>query len=135
MTKILGVGVDMEEIQRFRKMPFRRHPDFYKKIFTAAEIKYCLAKSDPYPHFVARFAAKEAVLKCLQGTIYKIRDVEIRNDKNGAPSVKVKKHRGNFLVSLSHTKDHAIATAIWVSSEGGSLPTGQAGASGGKLSK
>ncbi|MDO8467201.1 MAG: holo-ACP synthase [bacterium] len=114
MEKILGIGVDLAEVGRFRKMPFKRHSDFYKKIFTASEIKYCLSKENPYPHFAARFAAKEAVLKCIQGTIYKILDVEIFNDKNGAPSVKVKKQRGRFLVSLSHTKDHAIATAIWL---------------------
>src|SRR3990172_7911036 len=112
MNKIFGVGVDLEEIQRFKKMPFGRHADFYKKIFTEAEIKYCLSKDDPYSSFAARFAAKEAVLKCLKSTIYKIRDVEIRNDKNGAPSVKIKKHRGRFLVSLSHTKDYACAVAV-----------------------
>lgn len=95
-------------------MPFKRHADFYKKIFTSAEIKYCLSKDDSYPHFAARFAGKEAVLKCLGGTIYKIRDVEIGNNKNGAPSVKVKKQRGRFLISLSHTRDYAVATAIWL---------------------
>lgn len=106
------MGIDLEEIQRFKRMSFARHSDFYKKIFTGAEIKYCLSKEDPYPHFAARFAAKEAVLKCIKGAIYKIRDVEIKNDKNGAPSVKVRGYREKFLISLSHTKEYACAIAI-----------------------
>lgn len=95
-------------------MPFARHVDFYKKIFTSSEIKYCLSKDDSYPHFAARFAAKEAVLKCIKGTIYKVLDIEIKNNRKGAPSVKVKKQRGRFLISLSHARDYAVATAIWL---------------------
>lgn len=111
---IKGIGVDIEDVGRFRKLPYKSSPSFYKKIFTPSEIKYCLSKADPYPHFAVRFAGKEAVLKCLQSTIYKILDVEIRNSKNGAPSVKVKGQKGKFLVSFSHTKDQAASIALWL---------------------
>ena len=106
--------MDVEEVGRFRKLPYKSNSYFYKKIFTPAEIKYCLSKADPYPHFAARFAAKEAVLKCLQSTIYKMLNVEIHNSKNGTPNVKMKGQKGKFLVSLSHTKDQAVAIALWL---------------------
>ena len=111
---IKGIGVDIEEVNRFRKLPYKGNPSFYKKVFTLAEIKYCLSKTDPYSFFTARFAAKEAVLKCLQSTVYKVLDVEIYNSKNGSTLVKVKGQKGKFLVSLSHTKNQAAAIALWL---------------------
>lgn len=111
---VKNIGVDIAEVQRFRKLPYKSNSDFYKKIFTEAEIKYCSSKDDPYPHFTARFAAKEAVLKALSSTIYKIKGIEILNKNNGAPFVKTKA-KGKFLLSLSHTKNQAIAFVIWLS--------------------
>lgn len=110
---IKGMGVDIEEVKRFRKLPYEGNKSFYKKIFTSAEIKYCLSKANPEQHFTARFSAKEAVLKCLQNTVYKVLDIEIINNKNGAPSVKVKGQKGKFIISLSHTKDQAVVIALW----------------------
>ena len=111
-----GVGIDIVEVKRFRKIPYKKNGAFYSKIFSDAEIKYCLGKDDPYQSFAARFAAKEAVLKCLKSTIYKIRDVEIKNDKAGAPvaNVKSQKSKIKLLVSLSHVKEYAIAIALWL---------------------
>ncbi|MDP1718815.1 MAG: holo-ACP synthase [bacterium] len=114
MSNIRGVGIDIEEARRFRNPSFQKQPSFYQKIFTTAEIRYCLSKEHPYRHFAARFAAKEAILKCLRSTIYKIRDIEIMNNKKGAPSVKVKGRTGKFLISMSHTRDHGAAIAIWL---------------------
>lgn len=111
---IKGIGVDIEEVKRFKKLPYKSNLSFYNKVFTSAEIKYCLSKANPEQHFAARFAGKEGVLKCLQGTIYKALDIEISNDGNGAPSVKVKSQKGKFLISLSHTKSEAIAIALWL---------------------
>lgn len=113
---IKGIGVDLEKISRFKKLPYQRNRAFYEKVFTDREIKYCLSKDDPYPHFAARFAGKEAVLKTMGSTVYKIKNVEIVNNKNGLPLVRVKdrQRRGKFLISLSHTSEWAIAFAIWL---------------------
>lgn len=112
--KIKSIGVDIVEVQRFRDAKYKKGDVFYNRIFTAGEIKYCLTKSDPAQHFAARFAAKEAILKCLKSTIYKVKDVEVFNDKAGIPAVKVKGQKGEFLISLAHTESQAIATAIWL---------------------
>jgi holo-[acyl-carrier protein] synthase len=113
---IKGIGADIADIKRFRKLPYKSNSDFYKKIFTEAEIKYCLRKDDPYPSFAARFAAKEAVIKALGSTVYRARSVEILNEKSGKPTVKVKsqKSKVKIMVSLSHTNDYAIAFALWL---------------------
>ncbi len=115
---IKGIGIDLADVGRFRKTSLKKEAAFYKKIFTAEEMRYCLSKDDPYPHLAARFAAKEAVLKCLRSTIYKVKDIEVVNDKKGAPSVRVLRPKSlvasRFLVSLSHTKDQATAIAIWL---------------------
>ena len=109
----MEIGIDIEEVGRFSKLPYKNNQTFYKNIFTLAEINYCLSKADSYKHFAVRFAGKEAILKCLQSTIYRALDIEIINNKDGAPSVKVKNKKGKFLISLSHTKDQAIAIALW----------------------
>ena len=109
---IKAIGVDIIEVSRFRKMPYKRHRVFYKNIFTPTEIKYCLSKKDPYPHFAARFAAKEAVAKAACLNIYAANLIEIFNDKNGHPLVRSRIIKRKVFLSLSHTKDQAIAFAL-----------------------
>jgi holo-[acyl-carrier-protein] synthase len=108
-----GVGVDIEDVSRFEGMDMR----LVSKIFTKDEIAYCNRKVRPAQGLAARFAAKEAVVKCL-GSIGKrvlFDKIEILNKDNGAPVVKI---LGEGLsgyevkVSLSHTADKAIAFAV-----------------------
>jgi holo-[acyl-carrier protein] synthase len=113
-----NIGVDCENISRFEKIKFKDNPSFYKKIFTAKEIKYCLSKKNPYPHFAVRFSAKEAIIKALPSSEkVLLNQVEILNDAGGKPFVNFKKD--NFIfeekdvrISLSHSKDLAVAFAI-----------------------
>ncbi len=100
---IQKIGIDLEEVGRFRKMPYQGNVSFYKKIFTDREIKYCLAKSNPYQHFAARFAAKEATAKAIGKSVYEAKNIEVVNDKNGKPELKIKGVKGRALVSLTHS--------------------------------
>jgi len=43
---------------------------FKEKIFTNKEIAYCDGKSNPSIHFAGRFAAKEAIKKCIYSSGY-----------------------------------------------------------------
>jgi holo-[acyl-carrier protein] synthase len=104
--------VDCEEIARFERMDARA----LGKIFTEREIAYCSGKARPSQHFAARFAAKEAVIKCL-GSLGKrvfLNQIEIANRKNGSPFVILNKKlsRHDISVSLSHSGGMAIAFAI-----------------------
>ncbi len=115
----MEIGTDIEVVNRFREKPYNdRNKMFYESIFTDQEIDYCLSKKDSYPHFAARFAAKEAVAKAIGISIYEAKNIEIVSGVNGQPSVKLKikklKLKTKLLISLAHTKDYAIATALWL---------------------
>lgn len=116
---MLKIGVDCENISRFKRLPYAKSGCFYKRVFTPAEIEYCLLCREPYHRFAARFAAKEAVIKALSGIARPYyRDIEVRKEKNGEPRIylSAKKFRTikglNILLSLAHSKTHAIAFAI-----------------------
>lgn len=113
---IQGVGIDMEEVARFRARDPVAEKFFYHTIFTQKEMRYCMSKKDPYPHFTARFCAKEAVIKALNGIRISFKNIEIINDKKGRPRVSIKEKNNNYTIeiSLSHTKQHAIAIALWL---------------------
>ena len=105
----LSIGVDIEDISRFKNKEYNKNKIFYNKIFTKKEISYCLAKKNPYQHFAVRFCAKEAFIKAINESIKDYKDIEIKV-KNNKPFIiwNDKKH----LLSLSHEKDKAIAFVI-----------------------
>ena len=108
------VGIDVEEVGRFRELDFL-HDGLYQKIFTDKEKAYCMSKRDPYPHFAARFAAKEAVAKAIGVSVFKLKDIEIMNESTGRPKAVIHSQpKINVEISLSHTKDRAAAIAIWL---------------------
>jgi len=115
-----GIGADIESIGRFIRRDRIQHSAFLNKIFTRTEQEYCFSKGTAAAHLAARYAGKEAIVKALTsldrvGLNY--RDIEIINDKNGVPTVKINKVGFDDLrihLSLSHCRDKAIAFAIVV---------------------
>jgi|TARA_B110000438_G_scaffold212726_1_gene204883 holo-[acyl-carrier protein] synthase len=105
-----GIGVDIEEISRFSKHEYKNKKKLYEKIFSIDEINYCLNKHDPYPHFTARFCAKEAVIKAIGNKKINLKDIEVVL-VDSKPIIK-SSHVKTCFVSLSHTKTHAIAFVI-----------------------
>ncbi len=63
----IGVGVDLVEVARTRKMLEEKGAHVYDRLLTAAEAEYCRSRPDPAEHVAVRLAAKEAVYKALQG--------------------------------------------------------------------
>lgn len=109
-TKTVGVGVDIEDISRFKKKPFEENNDFYEKIFTEKEIKYCTKKLKPYQHFVVRFCAKEAFIKAIDQKIKNYKSIEIKMKENNQPFIE---WAGvNVFLSISHDKDKAVAFVV-----------------------
>jgi holo-[acyl-carrier protein] synthase len=125
---ILGLGTDIVECLRIAQMIERHGELFISRVYTDHEIEYCAARKAATQHYAGRWAAKEAVLKALgsgwaRGISW--RDIEIRNDKNGAPSVvlragarEVSEQAGitKVHITISHCRCHAVAYAI---AEGG----------------
>ena len=121
---ILSIGIDIIEVYRIRET-MTRTPRFVERVFTEQERLYCEKKGVAAAQsFAARFAAKEACLKALKtGWSGRItwHDIEILNDENGVPNLKIRGEAKNILektganqvhLSISHTTDHAVAQVI-----------------------
>jgi holo-[acyl-carrier protein] synthase len=106
------IGIDIVDVDRFRKKNLIKNQSFYKKLFTDLEISYCKNFSDPYPHFAGKFALKEAVQKSIQEKI-SFKNIETFHI-NSKPKIKIENKDKNydFIVSISHEKKYAIAIAI-----------------------
>jgi len=111
---MLNIGVDIVEIDRFRRIPYPDHKRFYDRTFSPREIEYCLFFGNPAQHFAATFAGKEAVYKALnQNLDIKLHEIEIVRDESGTPQVNLKTSLPiEVKVSLSHSSSLAVAFAI-----------------------
>jgi holo-[acyl-carrier protein] synthase len=118
-----SLGIDLVEVKSIKILMEKWGDRFLHRVFTPWEISYCKSKSSPEQSLAARFAAKEAILKAIGiGLSQGIRwtSMEIVNDKNGRPSVKLGKRikdkikNKKILISMSHTKEYAVAQAILV---------------------
>jgi len=119
---VVGLGVDIVEIERMRKA-IERRPRMKQRLFSEEEQWYCEHKAKPEIHYALRFAAKEAVLKAL-GTGFSgmnFLDVEVARDERGRPYPKLygaaKEYADQLGImemhlSLSYTKTTAVASAV-----------------------
>ncbi len=121
---IIGTGVDIVEITRFRKVVERLRDRFIRRVFTAAEQQFCSEHRDPIPHFAVRFAAKEALFKALgtgwaKGVTWL--DVEVLRERQDAPTMTLHGEAERLSVSmgaqkvhlsLSHSEQCAVAMVI-----------------------
>ncbi len=114
------IGVDIIEIARIERAVARWGESFLHRIYTDSELKLYYKKPSS---LAARFAGKEAVIKAF-GTQTKgisWREIEILSDPSGKPSVhlygKAQRQANNLgldklAISLSHSKEHAIAFVV-----------------------
>ena len=124
---ICGSGVDLCEVSRIKDAIGRHGRRFVERIFTEREIAYSESKANSYERFAARFAAKEAGMKALgtgwrRGVAWK--DFEVSNLPTGRPALslhgkaaEIARELGvsNIALSLTHTKDQALAVVTFES--------------------
>ena len=110
-----NVGIDCEDIARWRKMLPKIEAGVQKKLFSAGEHRYCRSYKDPAPHYAVRWCAKEALLKACS-PFYKLdlRKIEVANAEDGSPFIILNDPEAESLnltvkVSMSHSKETAIA--------------------------
>ena len=114
------VGVDIIEIARVAEAVAQYGERFLHRVYTDAELEYCANRVN---QLATRFAAKEAVVKALgpENSGIGWKDMEVIIDRDGAPSIKLHgKAIGRFdalgltdlAVSLSHSKDYAVASVV-----------------------
>ena len=110
---IVGVGIDVVDIERFRGQ-LERTPRLLERLFTPAERELRTAS------LAARFAAKEALSKALGAPVgLRWTDATVHRDPDGRPRIEVAgtiaKRAGelgvtSFHLSMSH--DAGIASAV-----------------------
>ena len=87
---IVGLGVDISEVDRIREAMARHGQRFLERVFTPGEIAYCSRHRDRAERFAGRFAAKEATMKALgTGWSNGVRwvDIEVTRMPTGRPTL------------------------------------------------
>jgi holo-[acyl-carrier protein] synthase len=132
VSAIVGVGIDIVEVARVKRLLDRWGDAFERRVFTDAEIARAAGRARPQ-RLAVRFAAKEAVMKAL-GVGWRSlawKDIEVRNDEAGRPEVRLRggaasaasaRRVGAIRVSLSHSDHYAAAVAVCESGETSSAP-------------
>src|SRR5262249_52896044 len=123
---IVGIGTEIVECLRIGRMIEEHGEMFLTRVYTEREIRYCQARKRTTEHFAARWAAKEAILKCL-GTGWRRglnwTDMEVRLDNQGKLQVllcgaakDIAQRLGvvDIHLSLSHCRAYATAYAMAV---------------------
>jgi holo-[acyl-carrier protein] synthase len=127
---MLIAGVDIIEIERVERVAKRYGERFFRRIYTEGEIAYCRGRA---PQLASRFAAKEAVMKALGTGVRGVRwrDIEVTRGRGQAPQIVL---HGTALarserlgvsslgLSLSHSKEYAVASVVGESLHGNILP-------------
>ncbi len=120
---VFGIGIDIIEIDRIKQSVEKFGDHFLNKVYTKTELEYSMNKVSKYQHLAARFAAKEAVYKALTTGLNQEevgwQDIEIYNEPNGMPLVKLLGKFENYLnngkslkISMSHSRDYVTCVAI-----------------------
>jgi len=125
---LLGLGCDLIEVERLRRVLDRHGDRFVKRTFTEEEQAYCASMKHPHKHYAARWAAKEAVSKTFTTGIGSHLDwtsVSVYHGERHEPLIRLDAKASallaalggtGVLVSLSHTETHAMAVAALVRS-------------------
>ena len=123
MSNIIGLGLDAADIDRIADAIERYGERFLHRVFTDAEIAYCMRRRVPAIHFAGRFASKEAAMKALgtghsHGVLW--RDLEVVR-RAGPPQLQF--HGGaarrfdaigaqSSLLTITHSEALALAQVL-----------------------
>lgn len=113
---MLGLGTDIIEIERVAAAMQRER--FVQHVFTENERAWLETQGHKVQSAAGLWCAKEAVAKAL-GTGFQnglnLIDIEIGHTELGAPIVC--RPAGNFLLSITHCRQYAAATAVLLEQE------------------
>ena len=106
----MKLGIDAVGIDRIALAVRRSGAGFLRKAYTEAELAYCDGSAEL---LAGRWAAKEAVIKCFDGTgiCFPRRRIEILPSPGGAPLVRLLGDTSGAAVELSITHHSGIAVA------------------------
>ena len=121
---IFGIGVDLCDIARIKKLHQKYDDKFARKILTEKEFSQFKKRTMPEQFLATRFAAKEAAVKAL-GTGFSdgiwFQSIEISNQDSGKPQINFydkakemteKNSINRSHLSLSDEKNHVVAMVV-----------------------
>ena len=85
---IYGVGTDIVNIDRLKRILSKNRDGFVKRVLSEHEQALFANKADSAAYCAKRFAAKEAFAKALGtgiGRVVSFQDLTVRNNENGKP--------------------------------------------------
>ena len=118
---IEGVGIDVIEVDRIKKVYEKYKDRFLKKVYTEKEINFCCNRKNMFLMLASRFAAKEAFMKALgRGFLGGIswKEIEIIDTELSRPSIKLYRRPqvlngdAKIFLSITHINEIAIAVVI-----------------------
>jgi holo-[acyl-carrier protein] synthase len=124
---IVGLGLDISEIDRIEAALTRHGAAILQRLYTAQEIAYCESHKNKFERYAGRFAAKEAGMKAL-GTGWRRgvrwRDLEVVRQPSGKPTLQlagvalqIANGLGvkNISLTITHSGNLALAEVIFES--------------------
>lgn len=122
---IIGLGLDIAEIDRIEAAITRHGAAIIERLFTPREVAYCESHRNKFERYAGRFAAKEAAMKAL-GTGWRAgvrwRDIEVIRELSGKPTLElqgVARERAskmgvkNISLTITHSGNLALAEVIF----------------------
>lgn len=120
---LLGLGVDIVDIERIEGMRERQGDRFLQRVYTLTELEYCMKMKFPDQHLAARFAAKEAVSKAFTtgiGEYFDWKSISVKLGERRQPEIELDEKANRFMesiggtrisISLTHSEKTAVAIA------------------------
>jgi holo-[acyl-carrier protein] synthase len=121
---IIGIGVDLVNIPRVKKLLEKWGSSFKERVFSEKEIEYSEKHKRSEQHYAASFAVKEAFFKAVgkgfKGNI-RLVDIEVLRDEYGKPFVNLHgnaKQKAEAMevscihASISHDGEYSVAVVI-----------------------
>lgn len=108
-----GIGVDIANIAKFRKVAADKKSRFIANTFSKVEQEYCFSYRDPAPHLAGTFAAKEAVRKISSQFHIPFNELEVRREASGQPMLWIRGRQAKGVyISITHASGVACAVAF-----------------------
>ena len=106
----MKLGIDAVGVDRLALAVRRSGDGFLRKAYTQAKLDYCQGSAE---RLAGRWAAKEAVIKCFDGTgiCFPRRKIEVLPGPNGAPRVRLLGDSAGAAIELSITHHSGLAVA------------------------
>jgi holo-[acyl-carrier protein] synthase len=114
---IIGIGIDLAEVERYRFDETRR-ARFARRVYTDEEMRYAMRKRNWPERLAGFFAAKEATRKAF-GHAIPWRDVGVTHERSGKPAIRLfgeaaalPERRGVRAIHLTITHTETTAAAV-----------------------